>query len=518
MDSHTFVIFAGSFSTVSMVGLGVYAYNRRFSSPAVLPFALLMFSAAFAAAAYSVELNTDSLEQTILLLKIEYVGDTLLPPFWFLFASAFVASSATDCPRLLSPWGIAALAVVPVVTIILIWTNESHHLIYTSLKLREDSSLSILVAGRGPWYWVSTAYFYVLMAGGALLVILRAARAEGRFRGQNIVLVVAVVLPWIGHALLLAHLGPFGIDLTPFLFAISGILLAMGIFKFGMFDLVPVARAMVLDAIRDGVIVVDRAGRIVDANRAARAAVPGLDDEISSPHSGNLLAQLGIPTRGEAELSIDSGAGGRWYRAIAIEIEGEGRRHGTAVILADIDESKRLLVRLERLATTDELTKVDNRRRFFEHTERELAIARRTARPVSFAMLDLDLFKRVNDERGHAAGDAALVAVCGACREALRSSDILCRYGGEEFMIILPEVAPRDALEIVERVRIRVETERVHSDFGIFGVTASFGVSGYAAGGTELESIELYLRRCDEALYRAKAAGRNCVRLYGADS
>jgi GGDEF domain-containing protein len=262
-----------------------------------------------------------------------------------------------------------------------------------------------------------------------------------------------------------------------------------------MFDLVPVARTMVLDAICDGVIVIDRVGRVVDANRAARGR--------PRARRRNILAEFGEaprPTRhsnarrGRAIHRL--GRGGRWYKVSAIEIEGEGWRHGTAVIFADIDESKRLLV---RLATTDELTKVDNRRHFFEHAERELAIARRTARPVSFAMLDLDLFKRVNDARGHAAGDAALVAVCEACREALRSSGILCRYGGEEFMIILPEVAPRDALEIVERV---------HSDFG---------VSGYAAGEAELESIELYLRQCDEALYRVKASGRNRVHLYEAD-
>lgn len=517
MDAHTFAIFTGSFSTLSMVGLGVYAYNRRSSSPSVLPFALLMFSAAFAAAAYCVELNAESIEQAILLLKIEYVGDALLPLFWFLFASAFVASSATDYPRLLSPRRIAALAAVPAVTILLMWTNEFHHLIYTSLKLREGSALSILVANRGPWYWVSTAYFYVLMAGGALLILLRAARAEGRFRAQDLVLIAAVALPWVGHALLLAHLGPYGIDLTPFLFAVSGALLATGIFRYGMFDLVPVARALVLDSIRDGVIVIDRAGRIVDANRAARSAVPGLDDEISSPRSGNLLAALGIPTRGEAEIPLGSGEGARWYRASALEIDGEGRRHGTAVILADIDESRRLLGRLEKLATTDELTKVDNRRRFFEHAERELAIARRTARPVSLAMLDLDLFKRVNDERGHAAGDEALVALCDACRASLRSTDILCRYGGEEFMIILPEADPPSAFEIVERVRKCIAELRIRSQSGFFGITASFGLAGYdGAGETGPESLETYLRQSDEALYRAKNSGRNRVVVYQA--
>jgi len=182
------------------------------------------------------------------------------------------------------------------------------------------------------------------------------------------------------------------------------------------------------------------------------------------------------------------------------------------VIITDTTEATEFLARLERLVSTDELTKVDNRRRFFEHAERELELARRRGAGIAFAMLDLDHFKRVNDEHGHAAGDAALVAVCEACKSALRSTDILCRYGGEEFMVILPEATPADALEIVERVRLKIAETVVAGPRAAFGVTASFGVSGNA--GPPYEDLEVYLRRADEALYRAKAEGRDRTALY----
>jgi diguanylate cyclase (GGDEF)-like protein len=518
MEARTFVIFTGSFATFSTLFLGIYALRRRRSSPSALPFALLMLSTAAYATAYSFELCSGSLEGAASLLRVEYMGVMLVPLFWLIFARTFAQGASQPLAKTWRPGPLVALAAIPVLTIALMWTNESHHLVYTSLRLRPDSSLSILVGTRGPWYWVCTAYLYLLLVSGAAMIALRVARSEGSFRGQGLSLLAAAFLPWVGHILLLSRASPFGIDLTPFLLPISGGLFALAIFKFGMFDLMPVAREMVVDAIRDGVIVVDPSGRIVDANRAARLAVPELEGAIARSEAGALLAKLGVPALGEAELSIGEGASARCYRACALEIEEEGRKRGTVVLISDVTESKGLLARLEALATTDELTGVDNRRRFFEHAERELAVARRRGRAISFAMLDLDLFKRVNDERGHAAGDAALVAVCDACRSALRASDILCRYGGEEFVIILPEAAPADAFEIVERVRGRIEAASIHAAGDAFGVTASFGVAGYPGGEESPASLEAYLRQSDEALYCAKQAGRNRVFLYGVDS
>jgi diguanylate cyclase len=246
---------------------------------------------------------------------------------------------------------------------------------------------------------------------------------------------------------------------------------------------------------------------------AARAAIPALRDVAMGSSADLVLGTLGIPALGVAEVTFESGAGTRRYSATAFEIEERGRPRGTVVILSDITETHELMAKLERLATTDELTQVDNRRSFFERAERELDIARRKGRAIAFAMLDLDGFKRVNDLRGHAAGDATLVAVCAACRAGLRSTDILCRYGGEEFMIILPEAAPADAIAIIERVRQQIEATSIELGSSSIRVTASFGVSGYAGTGA-IEDLETYIRRSDEALYRAKASGRNRVVLH----
>jgi len=136
-------------------------------------------------------------------------------------------------------------------------------------------------------------------------------------------------------------------------------------------------------------------------------------------------------------------------------------------------------------------------------------MSRRKDRPVSFAMFDLDHFKKINDRLGHSAGDSALRGVCESCRAELRSTDIFCRYGGEEFVILFPETPPAAAKEIAERLREKIKRTAIAAGDRTFSVTASFGVCGSETG--PAETLAEYLRLIDAAMYRAKAAGRNRV-------
>jgi len=471
-----------------------------------------MLANAVYAAAYTLEINSPSLETAVFRLKIEYMGNAFVPVFWFLFARAFVNET-----RRMSLRRLVSLSLVPIVTVALMWTNERHGLIYRSLRIADpEGPLSILTSdgARGLWYWVNTSYLYVLLFVGTVSIIAQLSRSSGKFRGQMVTTSVAILLPWIGHLVLIMDLAPLGLDTTPFLTTISGALLAYGIGRYSLLDLAPIAREAVLDAIEDGVIVIDLKGRFVDANKAAKAAFSVVAEAEEGSEIRDLLEPLGIgPGGGPREFTTGSGGAVRHYSIASVEIRaGGGEPRGTAVIVHETTETVELLARLERLVATDELTQVYNRRHFFELAELELDRARRSGAPLSFAMLDLDNFKRVNDERGHAAGDAALVSVCSACRAVLRSTDMLCRYGGEEFVVILPDAAPETALETMERVRRSIETTTIGFGNGDFSVTASIGVAG-SAGPPYLE-LEEYLKRSDSALYRAKAEGRNRVSPY----
>ena len=171
-----------------------------------------------------------------------------------------------------------------------------------------------------------------------------------------------------------------------------------------------------------------------------------------------------------------------------------------------------LRTKLENQSIRDSLTGLFNRHFMQISLERELARAARRKQILAVFMLDLDHFKKFNDSLGHAAGDMALKAIADIFRANVRTEDIACRYGGEEFTIILPDVTPTVAADRAESIRRAVENMRLPLDGEVLGdFTVSIGLALYPSDG---EAADLLLRRADSALYRAKRLGRNQVALY----
>jgi diguanylate cyclase (GGDEF)-like protein len=169
----------------------------------------------------------------------------------------------------------------------------------------------------------------------------------------------------------------------------------------------------------------------------------------------------------------------------------------------------RLHQQLSQMAVTDPLTGIYNRRYFFEIAEKEFREAVRYKRPLSVVMFDLDYFKKINDTFGHARGDEILRAVVHRCVENVRQADTIGRYGGEEFVIILPETGPDQGFALIERLRQNLASSPVDTDSTPALVTASFGIASLKPGVRDLLSL---LNRADIALYHAKQSGRNrCV-------
>jgi len=174
-------------------------------------------------------------------------------------------------------------------------------------------------------------------------------------------------------------------------------------------------------------------------------------------------------------------------------------------------ENARLFEAVGRLATTDELTSVNNRRQFFTLGEAAFVQARRYHRPLAAIMIDIDHFKRVNDNYGHAVGDAVIRIVAARLSSTVREIDIVGRYGGEEFAMILPET-DEDVKVVGERLCEAVSSERIITDAGPLQVHISMGVATLSDRDLSLAAV---LSRADAALLRAKAQGRNCVVLAG---
>lgn len=273
----------------------------------------------------------------------------------------------------------------------------------------------------------------------------------------------------------------------------------------------------------DIIAIVDQTGRIAYESSSARHVLGYQTEHLIgrsihdfvAPRSliemqallSELTAQPGA--RASAEISLLRQDGGqRDFRVVGQNLIGEPSVGGLVLNLRDITERKQLMVRLETLSVTDALTGALNRRGFVEIAEREMDRQRRTGEPLSLIIIDLDRFKEVNDNYGHAAGDLVLAMVSGECRKQIRSADILARIGGEEFVILLPDTTTDTAYEIAGRLREAIAGTSVTTIKGRVSVTASMGLATITASTPDLDAA---LRSADEALYAAKNAGRNCI-------
>lgn len=165
------------------------------------------------------------------------------------------------------------------------------------------------------------------------------------------------------------------------------------------------------------------------------------------------------------------------------------------------------MTKLERIAIRDELTGLYNRRHLLERLEEQLSLAERAQQPLYLAIIDLDHFKQVNDRYGHAAGDLVLKQFASFAREQLRRSDLIARYGGEEFIITFCEGNEEDIVAVLERLRQRFAAHSFDTIAKGLNVSFSAGISGRQ----DNDKPEHIIQRADEALYQAKAKGRNCL-------
>ncbi len=179
----------------------------------------------------------------------------------------------------------------------------------------------------------------------------------------------------------------------------------------------------------------------------------------------------------------------------------------TVYLFALVDRLSVAEKRLQRLVTVDDLTQVYNRRHFMETAEEAMVDAARSGLALAVLMLDVDHFKRINDVHGHLAGDEVLRRLAGKCREAVGSSGIVARLGGEEFGFLLPRTGAADAVRFAERLRVAAESTPVDYDGVAISYTVCIGVS-ISENATRLDDV---LKAADKALYAAKAQGRNQV-------
>lgn len=261
-----FIILILVISYFLALGIAVFSWQRRRAGRWAYPFTLAALAAAWWSIFYAFELYSPILERKLIWAQIQYVAIVVIPVLWFLFGMAY-----TGRQKWLSSLRILSLLIIPLITLALVFTNAYHRLIWATIPLNSSGPFPILDPEYGTWFFIYSTYSYGLLLIGTIALIQAARQSPKTYRWQNIALVVGALIPWIANAIYLLDLGfSPNIDLSPVAFVLSALVIGWSIFRYHLFDVVPVARRTTVDTMRDGMIVLNMKNRIIDMNPAAR--------------------------------------------------------------------------------------------------------------------------------------------------------------------------------------------------------------------------------------------------------
>jgi PAS domain S-box-containing protein len=215
------------------------------------------------ALSYGFELSSTTLEQMLFWINIEYLGIAFMPAFWLLFIVKF-----TGRDKGLNTKNFIWIIIIPLITLLMVWTNHFHKLHYKSVSVDNSGPFPLLNIETGPWYLIHTIYFYILLAWGVWLLLNKYRKSDTVFKRQNLIILLAAFIPWFANLAYLFGFRPMGhIDSTPFAFVLTVLMLSIGLVRFRLLDIIPIAREKVLEAMKEGLIVTDNLDRIIDLNR-----------------------------------------------------------------------------------------------------------------------------------------------------------------------------------------------------------------------------------------------------------
>jgi diguanylate cyclase (GGDEF)-like protein/PAS domain S-box-containing protein len=667
------------FTSLICVNIAVLAVRRR-STAKVNTLVMLMLSLAVWAFAAGLEAAALDLQAKILCVKLEYIGVVSAPTLYFIFILEY--SRRTD-------WLIRNRAyllwVFPLLAMLAVFTNEWHHLIWANY-IPDPALVNGIIYEHGIGYYVLYAYNYLILLSGIGLLTQTWIRARPPYRRQASILLFSSFFPVAAGGVYLVREGMSGLDLVALSFAMAGIMIAIGILRFKLFNLMPIARDILIDSMGEGVLVLDAQNRIVDINPNAFSLL-GISskDVLGMPIDGviqsqpQLVRQLLDQTHTTAELNLDTNPPRSIEMNVTILRDRGGHASGRLIVLRNITEYRqtqialarnveelsiinqislavtagldmervlktlleqcrqvvpfdifyvalydeanslvqiplfyerghfhtglsrdikerpgfigkviaesrtiyhpnhverdtgpldqpksspekmarasigipltlrervigvmsiqsyhpraytedhirileriavqaaiavenaRLYAEVQRLAIIDELTGIYNYRGLLELGAREVERANRFAHPLSLLFFDVDDFRNFNNTYSHAVGNIVLKSVVDRCKSILRAVDILARYGGDEFVVLLPETKITEAEKIACRMVAEVAAQRIATKYGDLGVTISVGITTLNEENPNLLAL---LDQANLAEHRAKQGQKGVV-------
>jgi PAS domain S-box-containing protein len=323
--------------------LAIYTWRNRKTAGAT-PFSVMMFILFEWGTSYIFELAGTNLQTKLFWETVKFAGVVATPVAWLIFAFEYTGRRAWVSARRL-----AMLSIVPLTTMIIILTNGSHGLFRSQYEMVVANGFLLLKTVDGTWFWVHAAYTYILIMVGLVLIIRALLRWPAQYRGQMIWILLATLTPLIANAIVIFQILPIQIDLTSYAFTVTGVGLAYALFRHRLLDIAPIARDIIIDNMKDGMIVADARGRIVDINHAAQKMI-GLsgDKQPIGKQLADVLSQWSelvekyrSVMEANDEISIGEGEKLRWYELHLSTLLDENKLLvGRVITVRDITDHK----------------------------------------------------------------------------------------------------------------------------------------------------------------------------------
>lgn len=486
--------------------LVVGAALSKWRHPQMMYFACLALAICISNASYLFEVTASSFDAALVACKAMYFGSPFIGPFYYLFTRDYCGSPVRKKSH------VFLMMVLPAIFSLLVFTWPAQQLYYQNLSFTTQGAVPHLVITPGPLYYLSFAYNISFVLISSLITVPYYSRGGRLGRQHTFVFLTASSLPILAQFVNFAGLLPSGWDPLPLAMALNVTLLVWYLTRYRQKEWQSLGRAAVLQRMKDAYILIDNQNRFLDANTVAVTYFPQLSALIEGASMRDIEgfpSQLFSQSYDDYDFTLQQGGETLYLRASRSPLIRNQRAQGTCILIYDNTETHKLLQELEQLATHDSLTGLFNRGTFFSRTQRDYDLCVRNGEDGSILMLDLDNFKHVNDQYGHASGDAVLTAISGILLSRLRHTDIAGRYGGEELVVWLPGASCEAAASIAEDIRLAIEAAPFSAGSLSFNVTISIGVSAIIHGATP--TLSALIDQADSALYRAKRKGRNRV-------
>jgi PAS domain S-box-containing protein len=337
---------------VALVAAAIaWAAWRRRPKPGAIPLTVLMLALTHWSFFCALEMLSADVQTKLLWIKIEYIGIVLVPASWLALMLQYTGLDV----RWLSLRNLLLLTIEPIALLLFAWTNEAHRLVWTETGLELVGGLQMFRSTYGPVFWIHTAYSYLLLIAGVLLLIQAALRGAGPYRAQALLLLVGAFVPWVSNGLSISGLVDVPFDLTAFAFTVTGATSFWALFRYQLLDLVLVARDAAVDSMDDAMVALDSLNRVVDVNRVAAELLGHSERSVVGRTLGELLPQYrGLFERYQGalqahdELSLDIGGQPRWYDMQLSPLRDRRQRlRGRLIVLRDISDRKELQSSLE---------------------------------------------------------------------------------------------------------------------------------------------------------------------------